>query len=113
MSLRTRLVTDGYGPAVSLGVTAHDALLEVGSVVVDEVVVGEVTELLQPSAAAAPAPIRVSASRLPIRYLCMLSLILLLANLDGEAFSLASAALKGPPYIDFATRAEALPCCSH
>ena len=27
-------------------------------------------------------------------------------DLQGEAFSLASAALKGPPYIDFATRAS-------
>jgi len=74
MSLRTRLVTDGYGPAVSPGVTAHWALVDVGLLVVDEVVVGDVTELLQPYAAAAPAAPKsvVSASRLPIRCVFML-----------------------------------------
>jgi len=71
MSLRNRLVTDGNGPAVSLGVTAQAVLVEVGSVVVVELD-GEVTELLQPNAAAAPAaPIKLSASRRPILCVCM------------------------------------------
>lgn len=67
MSLRIRLVTEGNGPAVSLGVTAQAAFDDNGSVVVVAAADGDVTELLQPNAAAAlPAPISVIASRLPI-----------------------------------------------
>jgi hypothetical protein len=67
MSLRIRLVIDGNGPAVSVGVTAQAAFDDVGSVVVVAAAEGDVTELLHPNAAAAPAaPITVIASRRPI-----------------------------------------------
>src|SRR5262249_50666051 len=66
MSLRNTLVIDGNGPAVSVGVTAHAALLDAGSAV-GAAADGEGVEPLQPNAAAAPAaPINVSASRRPI-----------------------------------------------
>jgi hypothetical protein len=59
-------VIDGNGPAVSVGVTAQAAFDDAGSVVVVAAADGDVTELLQPNAAAAlAAPISVIASRLP------------------------------------------------
>src|SRR3954447_15757843 len=72
MSLRIRLVTEGNGPAVSLGVTAQAGFDDVGSVVVVAAADGDVAELLQPNAAAAlTVPISVIASRLPI-FVCFI-----------------------------------------
>ena len=69
MSLLKISVSDGYGPAVSLGVTAHAALVDPVVVVPeDDVSVGLVGELPQPTAIAAPAaaPMTPRASRRPI-----------------------------------------------
>jgi hypothetical protein len=65
MSLRNMSVRDGYGPAVSLGVTAHVAFVLVG-VVPDAVstAVGLVCESPQAAAtAAAAAPMAPNAAR--------------------------------------------------
>src|SRR5262245_60079388 len=52
-SLRNNSTSEGYGPTVSVGVTAHAAFVDVVAVVVvDEGLVGEP---LHPSASAAPA----------------------------------------------------------
>src|SRR5439155_5177322 len=78
MSLRKISVTDGYGPMVSVGVTAQ--ALFVDPVVVPVVVVvaeGLVDELLQPKASAAPAaaPIAPIASRRLIRFIVTFKLL--------------------------------------
>jgi hypothetical protein len=67
-SLRKRSFSDGYGPTVSVGVTAQAALVEVVVVEFDEVVVvGLVGESPQPKAIAAlAAPMTAIASRRPI-----------------------------------------------
>jgi hypothetical protein len=74
ISLRIRSVSDGYGPIVSVGVTAQDApdSVPVGVVVV-VVVAGLVGEpAAQPNARAAPAaPNIATASRRP-GFLCSL-----------------------------------------
>ena len=67
MSLRKKSVSDGNGPAVSPGVTAHALLVLPGEVVVDVPESGSVGELPHPNASAAlAAPITPMASRLPI-----------------------------------------------
>src|SRR6476660_3234593 len=75
MSLLKMSVSEGYGPAVSLGVTAHAALVEPVVVVPeDDVSVGLVGELLpHPIARAAPAaaPSPPSSSRRPIFFMLM------------------------------------------
>jgi hypothetical protein len=66
MSLRNMSVRDGYGPAVSLGVTAHVAFVLVVGVVPDDVstAVGLVCESPQAAAtAAAAAPMAPNAAR--------------------------------------------------
>src|SRR6185503_19533296 len=66
-SLLNRSVSDGYGPMVSVGVTAQAVLLLVVGVVVLVVDDGLAGESPQPSATAAPAaPIAAIASRRPI-----------------------------------------------
>src|SRR5262245_27070361 len=75
MSLLKMSVSDGYGPAVSLGVTAQAALVD--SVVIvpeDDVAVGFVGELPHPIAIAALAadPMTPRASRRPIFLMLML-----------------------------------------
>ena len=73
MSLRKRSVSDGYGPTVSVGVTAHAALVPVVVVVVVVVEVGLVGELPHPKATAAPAaaPMAPMSSRRLIFLLCI------------------------------------------
>src|SRR6185436_7968040 len=75
MSLRNISVSDGYGPTVSVGVTAQAALVEVVGVDPDDVAAdGLAGESPQPSAIAAlAAPIAASASRRPI-FLLFISL---------------------------------------
>jgi hypothetical protein len=65
ISLRKMSVNEGYGPAVSVGVTAHAAFVD-PVVVVDVNVSGLVGEPPHPKASATPAaPITPSASRRP------------------------------------------------
>jgi hypothetical protein len=65
MSLRKRSVSDGNGPAVSFGVTAHAALVDVVVVEVDDDDEGEAGLSPHPyaKAAAAAAPMAPRASR--------------------------------------------------
>jgi hypothetical protein len=72
MSLRIKSVSDGYGPSVSVGVTAHAALVPVVVVGV-EVDVGLVGELPHPNATAAlaAAPMAPMSSRRLIFLLCI------------------------------------------
>jgi hypothetical protein len=75
MSLRKRSVSEGYGPAVSVGVTAHAEFVPVVVVVVDDVEEGLVGELPQPMTTAAPAaaPMAPNSSRRLIFLFCIAS----------------------------------------
>ncbi len=92
MSLRKMSVSDGNGPAVSLGVTAHAALVDPVVVVVDDVVSGLVGDPLpQPKASAAPAaPMAPSASRRPsfLLMLCSLCVSTIVVSARPLLFSL-------------------------